>query len=736
MLGRAILCRGWTRALAVAVVIATPGLVLAVRAETPGIQNAPGGPVGGISGKVVGAGGQPVAGAAVVLCDQAGGVPLAPGTLRPFINDRSRSMNGDLLFSVTDSNGRFAFEKIPAGAYRLVAQSWRNKAAIRSVGEVNGEEIELHGAANDIRVTDGRTTDVVLRPLGTGVLRMDQRVPNDETFLILSTAPTGADPVLGFSGWTASFLQQAIGANRMPSGKTVVHGLPEGMVYVAMFAADDVPGFLDAKVQISAGQATVLPFTPFVAGWSDGRHDPPPELMPVYEEIKAMPRAESQAWLAKVFATAGIRADPKNGQPQLSGHLDAEVVLPSGRKATFGQAMAAVAYIQRQQSVACRAARNPAAKPAPPQLSQPKPSAAPSELQRLIDAAQPGATVTVPKGTHTVPVQIAKPVTLKGSSPEDCILEVTADGPALFIDTGGKGDVFIEGLTIKWQLASGVKGVKRPMALAVNDTNASIRNCCFLPLGNTQQAPAAIRIDSHSRVTVSECRFEGFDYVINYGPGTEGLVEGCILRDGGHQGVTNFDRSTLRVERTIVAGFKYHGLRCTGVTLHAKDNVLIDNKVSGVYLGNKDGQGTITNNLMIRNREGVAGFYQAQFEIRNNVILDSTSAGIGVWDSCRLRISDNIFQGNAKALVVYPKNSKDANIIGANAFWRNAADTENCRRAEGSILADPLFQDPSAGDYSLQSGPCLDRKQGLTDPQAIRKLLERWKNDAKPSVKP
>ena len=331
----------------------------------------------------------------------------------------------------------------------------------------------------------------------------------------------------------------------------------------------------------------------------------------------------------------------------------------------------------------------------------------PSELQRLIDAAQPGATVTVPKGTHTVPVQITKSLTLKGSSPADCLLEVTANGSALFIDAGGKGDVSMEGLTIKWQLAGGIKGVERPVALAVKDTNASIRNCRFVPLGNTQQAPMAIRIEGRSKATVSDCRFEGFDFVINYGPGTEGLVEECLLRDGGHQGVTGYDRSTLRVERTMVAGFKYHGLRCTGGTLHVKDCLLMNNKVSGIYLGNKDGQGTISNTLMIHNSEAVAAFYQAQFQIHNNLILDSTSAGIGMWDTCRLQIADNIFHGNAKALVAYPKGGKDCYAIGANAFWQNTADTENCRRADDSILADPLFQDPSAGDYSIKSGPTL-----------------------------
>ncbi|MCU0914284.1 MAG: right-handed parallel beta-helix repeat-containing protein [Planctomycetes bacterium] len=697
---------------------------------------APGdGPAGAISGMVTGAGGQPVSGAVVVVCEQAGGIPLSRGTLQPFIQDRAHAMGDDILFSLTGADGRFTFEKLPIGVYRAVAQSWKNKTTVRVLLEVNGEEVELHGVANDIRVAEGATADVVLRPLGTGALRMDQQVPNDETLLILSTAPPSADPVLGFVSWTGPFLRQAIGCNRMPGGRTVVHGLPEGRLHVAMFAADNVPGFLDAQVQIRPGQTTLLPCTPFVAGWSDGRHDPPPELVPIYDEIKALPRAESQRWFMKALAAAGVPVDPQKG-PHVSGHLDTEIVLPSGRKATAGQALAAAGYVQLQASVARRTGRDPAARSGQPAPAAPRSAAPPSELQRRIDAAQPGATLTVPQGTHTSPVRIGKPLTLKGSSPQECILEVTPHGPALFVETGGQGEVSLEGLTIKWQLAEGATAVEQPVALAVKDTKVSVRHCRFVPLGDLPRTPMAIRIEGRSHATISDCRFEGFDFAINYGLGTEGLVEDCFLRDGGHQGVTGYDRSTLRVERTIVSGFKYHALRCTGGTLHAKDNLLLNNRVSGICLGNKDGQGSITNTLMIGNGEGIAAFYQARFEVHNNVILDATTAGIGAWDTCHLNISNNIFQGNAKALVIYPQGAQNTNTIGANTFWRNTVDTENCRRTHDSLLADPLFQAPGTGDYSLHPGPSLDRHHGLTDPQVIRQLLDRWKTETQASTEP
>ena len=147
MSGRACLGRGGVRTSMMAAVA-----VLMVGAGISNGTNATGGSAGGISGKVVDARGQPVAGAVVIVCEQASGIPLARGTLQPFINDRAQALGGDILSSVTDAHGHFTFEKIPVGSYRLIAQSWRNKTSIRAVLEVNGEEIELHGVANEVRV--------------------------------------------------------------------------------------------------------------------------------------------------------------------------------------------------------------------------------------------------------------------------------------------------------------------------------------------------------------------------------------------------------------------------------------------------------------------------------------------------------------------------------------------------------------------------------------------------------
>ncbi len=346
-------------------------------------------------------------------------------------------------------------------------------------------------------------------------------------------------------------------------------------------------------------------------------------------------------------------------------------------------------------------------------------------LQKLIDEAPDGATVTVPKGTYVTPVEITKPLVLRGESFQECIVEVTADEPALLIDTLGRGQVTVENLTIKWQQATDGRSESprsSSSALWVKESDVLIRSCLFTPLGDNRRCPTAVRIDDHSDVTIDACRFNGFEFTVCYGPGSGGVVQNCVLINPGHQGVTGYENSTLRVERTIVVGSGYHGLRCTGGTLHARDNILVDNRVSGVYLGNKDGRGTVINNLLLRNAEGIAGFYRADFSVENNVIADSTVAGVGAWSTCRLNVRNNVFQNNATALIVYPKDSPDINIIGRNLFWQNIANAKDCVLPADSIQADPRFADPNAGDFSSIAA----RGQGLTDPQVIRQLWPRY----------
>lgn len=315
---------------------------------------APEGGTGDLLGAVVDSHSKGIGGVYVFICEQDSGIPLSPKTRQPFTKQMGRSDELELLYAVTDDDGNFIFKDIPAGKYRLVSQSWKDVKAIKGALEVNGNEIQLHGIAENIHASPAASPyRIELRPLGTGILQVDADLPNDETLLVVSTSPTQADPILGFAGWSGPFMQHMIGGNRMPSGQTTIYGLPEGTLYLAMFAADNSPGFAEAQVAVRPNETTVLEDIQFVAGWSDARHDPPQELLAVFEEIKSLVLSKDE-FLLNLFKEYGLMdSSPEKGpwafMDGVSRNLTKEVTLPSGRTATFGEIAAAWKYVELQQ---------------------------------------------------------------------------------------------------------------------------------------------------------------------------------------------------------------------------------------------------------------------------------------------------------------------------------------------------------------------------------------------------
>jgi len=305
-----------------------------------------------LKGRVLAQGDTPVAGAAVVLFEQSSGMPLTKRAMRTLTEaHRLRAAMDDLAHVLTDQQGRFCFEKVPPGEYRLIAQSWPEAESIKGIMEqANGERLHLHGIAEHVKVSAGATPEVVLLPLGTGALRLDEDAGNDWTVLALSKAPTRADPALGFAGWGGRFMQNLLGGHRMPMGKTTVTGLPAGKLHIALFCNDNRPGFGAAEVEIRPGETTEL-YIPIVADWSDGHHDPPKRLLPLFEEVKTL-MLEEDLTVIPFIESQGVhlqRKSPFEYWGELGQNLSREIELPTGRKTTLGDFMAVAAYVRLHQ---------------------------------------------------------------------------------------------------------------------------------------------------------------------------------------------------------------------------------------------------------------------------------------------------------------------------------------------------------------------------------------------------
>ncbi|MCP4453838.1 MAG: hypothetical protein GY809_20445, partial [Planctomycetes bacterium] len=256
------------------------------------------------------------------------------------------------------------------------------------------------------------------------------------------------------------------------------------------------------------------------------------------------------------------------------------------------------------------------------ELNRPMRSAVPAKpaggnvVQELIDKAKPGETVIVPNGTYTDPIRINKPLTLQGESRDGCLFEVKANHAAIHVDSVTGGPVRIERMTVAWQMMSLPRRTDRsPFAIWIVNSRAVVQDCRVRPITpGTSLAPVALRADGAQPVTVQNCRFDGFEYTVCFGKASQGRVTDCLVLDGGHQGITGYDDSRLAVERTLVSGFEYHGIRCTGGTLTVTDCLIADVQRCGIYLGNKNSQGRISNCVFLRDSSGVAGYYLSRYD--------------------------------------------------------------------------------------------------------------------------
>jgi nitrous oxidase accessory protein NosD len=350
--------------------------------------------------------------------------------------------------------------------------------------------------------------------------------------------------------------------------------------------------------------------------------------------------------------------------------------------------------------------------------------AAEDSLQGRIGAAEAKGTVAVSAGTLKESVKIDKALTLKGENPETCVLDVTDDTPAIAIAT--KEPVTIEGLTIRWQLATSDGKQGPACAILAKDAQVTLKNCRIVAAGNGQRCPAALSIAGFSKVSVENCRLEGFEFTINYGDGAEGTIVDSVVVNPGHCGISVFSGSKLEVSRCIVTGSEFHGLRSTGGTLIAHDNLIVKNKNRGVYLGNKSAHGKLSNNVIAENGTGISAFAGSDVAIENNVIVGNSYAGLDSRDSCPIAVKNNIFAGNTRGFVLFAEAGKNEVSLGRNDFWKNETTVENIDLPDGSLQVDPQFVAADAGDFSARATELTAGGIGLTDAGAVSGLWKKW----------
>ncbi|MDF7798043.1 right-handed parallel beta-helix repeat-containing protein [Pontiellaceae bacterium B1224] len=340
-------------------------------------------------------------------------------------------------------------------------------------------------------------------------------------------------------------------------------------------------------------------------------------------------------------------------------------------------------------------------------------------IQEAIDSAKSGDVISVPTGTYHNPLSIKKGITLSG---KNVILDVVSNEPAILIDS--YKEVLIEGLTIQWKTASKPEKGDTPYAVFVRSGEATIKNCSFEAAGSGTEAPSAVSAQDKTEVKISNCRFNGFEYTIQFWNGAEGDVEDCIIMNPGHCGITIGSGSSAELKRNIVTGSRYHGIRCTGGEIDAESNLVIRNKNRGFYIGNRSAVGEISNNLIVDNATGINVFANSKLEIDHNVIVRSSYAGLAIADTTKLDIEDNIIADNEKGIAGFSEKKDDnlsISIRGKNVIFGNKVTAEKIDLPSKTVEKDPAFSNPDDGLFKSAIGG-----MGLENPEELQKLWIKW----------
>ncbi len=241
---------------------------------------------GTITGQLASAGGEAIylENAAVFLCDAKTGYPVVAAT-KKLLGQSVVDGIDKLWHTTTDEDGRFEFNEVPFGLYRLVAQSWPGINQIPTMEGEAGTLVRLHGVAENVRVKEDRPAEAVVKRLGDGVLKIRNDPEEAHAFLFLSRAPTIGDPILGPDGWGERFVAESIGITLMEETYVTIEGLPDGKdLHVALLNYDNNPGIGGGTFRVGREREVRLEI---LATWSNGKHDPPARLLKLVEHFEA-----------------------------------------------------------------------------------------------------------------------------------------------------------------------------------------------------------------------------------------------------------------------------------------------------------------------------------------------------------------------------------------------------------------------------------------------------------------
>jgi len=279
------------------------------------------------------------------------------------------------------------------------------------------------------------------------------------------------------------------------------------------------------------------------------------------------------------------------------------------------------------------------------------------------------------------------------------------------------------GIAVDWYSTASLIGneILSNTCPAGNDGGGGIRVNNYATAEIKQNVLAHNRADSGAGVKVTiDCHT-----VIS---GNQIVSNTAVLGGGG----VGFWQSEVAIAHNTVSWNHARGApgldlsHCTG-TVHA--NTIAHNEVGdwgsgGMSIGGGSSL-TVSNNVVVSNvgtvtwsdGDGISVWGDTtQAYLVNNTIAFNSAEGVQTADTSTVLIRNNVIVGNGGG--IHDLYGQAAIANDHNDVWSNGwANYVNVVTGTGDISSDPLFVDPSQGDFHLQAGsPCIDTGTGTDAP--------------------
>lgn len=288
------------------------------------------------------------------------------------------------------------------------------------------------------------------------------------------------------------------------------------------------------------------------------------------------------------------------------------------------------------------------------------------DLQALIDAAEPGATIVVPAGRYER-IQIDKPLTLIGQN----MPIIDAGGHGDVVQIAGASPVTIRGFVIR---GSGSDLDHESTGMRILKSQVRVEDCRFedVLFGiDLKQSPNCVIRNNHLTSKPLDIARRGD--VIRLFRSDDCLIERNVIESGRDALLWYSNRITIRDNVSRNNRYGFHAMYANEVTFIG--NELVDNSV-GIYL--MYGQGFVMQqNRIVRNR-GVSGY------------------GIGMKEVDRYEIGQNLMVGNRVGIYIdgspLRRRAGQATIT-ANTFACNDIGMTLLPSVKGNRIAENNFID-------------------------------------------